>query len=328
MKYANVASATAHQVPNAGFFLMKPGRAARQVPEVFLFCLCMLFIPFLPRRSAVGLAKFLGRTVFRLSAKLRRIGMANLDVAFGNTITCSEKERILDASFRTFALVVMDLLWFAVFKKRRIRARVKFDPSFANYFDARPVVVATGHVGNWEIMGQAVALRGDPTVTVAAPLDNRVIDRAITRLRESTGQMLVQREGAIRRLLRVLHDGGKIALVIDQNIIPTDGGVFVKLFGLPVSMSPAASMLAAKTGAKVVFCYCVADENGDYAAHAFPVVSGSDRKKGAQAIADALESVIRKHPEQWLWMYKRWKFIPADLAVDAYPFYARRIPNA
>jgi KDO2-lipid IV(A) lauroyltransferase len=288
----------------------------------------MLVIPFLPRRSVVALSRLLGRTGFRLSKKLRRIGMANLDVAFGNTITDSEKERILEASFRTFALVVMDLLWFAVLKKRRIRARVKFDPSFSNYFDARPVVVVTGHVGNWEVMGQAAALRGDPSASVVAPLDNPVIDRAVTRLRQSTGQTMVPKDGAIRRLLRVLRDGGKIALLIDQNTIPAEGGVFVKLFGLPVSMSPAAGMLAAKTGAKIVFCYCVIDEHGDYTAHALPVVPGSDRKKGTQVIADALETVIRKRPEQWLWTYKRWKYIPADLPVDAYPFYAKRISNS
>jgi Kdo2-lipid IVA lauroyltransferase/acyltransferase len=307
---------------------MTPRRVARQVAEVFLFCLCMLFIPFLPRRSVVALSRFLGNTGFRLSKKLRRIGMANLDVAFGNTITDSEKERILEASFRTFALVVMDLLWFAVFRKRRIGARVRFDPSFANYFDARPVVVVTAHVGNWEIMGQAAALRGDPTASVAAPLDNPVIDRAINSLRQSTGQTVVPKDGAIRRLLRVLHDDGKIALLIDQNTLPADGGVFVKLFGLPVSMSPAAGMLAAKTGAKIVFCYCVIDENGDYTACASPVVSGSDRQKGTQIIAGVLETVIRKHPEQWLWTYKRWKYIPEDMPVDAYPFYARRIPKA
>jgi Kdo2-lipid IVA lauroyltransferase/acyltransferase len=306
---------------------MTLGRVARQVGEVFLFCVCMLFIPFLPRSSVVGLSRFLGRTGFRLSKKLRRIGMANLDVAFGNTITDSEKERILEASFRTFALVVMDLLWFAVFKKSRIRARVRFDPSFASYFDTRPLVVVTGHVGNWEVMGQAVALRGDPTASVAAPLDNPVIDHAVIRLRQSTGQTVVPKEGAIRRLLRVLHDGGKIALLIDQNTIPADGGVFVKLFGLPVSISQAASMLAAKTGAKVVFCYCVVNENGDYTAHASPIVSGSDRKKGTQIMANELETVIRSHPEQWLWTYKRWKYIPEDMPVDAYPFYAKRIPN-
>jgi Kdo2-lipid IVA lauroyltransferase/acyltransferase len=306
---------------------MTPGKAARQVAAVFLFYLAWLFIPFLPRRSLVALARFLGRTGFRWCTKLRRIGMANLDVAFGNTITDSEKERIVEASFRTFALVVMDILWFAVFKKMRIRARVQFDRSFANYFDARPVVGVTGHIGNWEVMGQAAALHGDPASTVAAPLENPVLDHALTRLRQSTGQTVVAKDGAIRKLVRVLRDNGRIALVIDQNTVPADGGVFVNLFRLPVSMSQAANMLAAKTGAKIVFCYCVADGNGDYTAYAVPVVAGSDRKKGTQIIADTLETVIKKHPEQWLWMYKRWKYIPPDLPVDAYPFYAKRISN-
>jgi lauroyl/myristoyl acyltransferase len=116
---------------------------------------------------------------------------------------------------------------------------------------------------------------------------------------------------------------------MDQNILPQQGGEFVNLFGLPVPISKSAAGLASHTGAAIVFTYCVADTEGNYQAYALPPIRASEQrhqeKEVTHAIAQMLENVIKKHPDQWLWMYKRWKFIPDGKSPNEYPFYARRL---
>ena len=308
---------------------MKKEKKLRLLGECALAGLAWAMVPLFPRACVVGLARFLGNVGFRLSRRDRRVAMANLDLAFGAALSRAEKEAIACAAFQTFTLVLLDLFCFGRRKRKRIEAHVKFDPSFDHYLKTAPVIAVTAHFGNWEIMGQAAAVHGEPPVSVAAPLPNRFVDRMLTRLREGTGQEISAQAGAVRSLMKALRAGGRTALLMDQNTLPRDGGEFVDLFGRPVPISKAAAGLASHTGAPVVFTYCVADADGTYTAHALPPVHArGERGAGrdlTQTIAQMLESVVRKHPGQWLWMYKRWKYIPQNETPDRYPFYARRL---
>lgn len=306
---------------------MKIRRAIRRVGESFLICAASLVLPLLPRLWIVGLARGCGNAAFRAAGKLRRIAAANLDVAFGATRTEAEKLTICRDAFQTFALVVLDLFWFSAFTKRRLGRYVKFDASFEHYFRAGAVIAVTGHLGNWEVMGQAAGVRGAPSVSVAAPLDNDFADHILNRRRRLTGQRIVERQGAVRGLVRALRAGGKVALLMDQNTVPAEGGCFVEFFNLPVPISRAAAALSLKLGAPLVPTFCVARPGGRYEAYALAPLGGpgcgESEERLTSRIAEALESEIRRHPGQWLWMYKRWRFIPADEESERYPFYAR-----
>lgn len=325
---------------------MSASKHIRYFVETVLVCLASFIIPLFPRRTIVALSRLAGDRAFALCGKLRKIGLANIDVAFGATITREQKRAVCLESFETFALVLLDLFWFGRFSGRRIASCVKFDPSFDNYFERAPVVAVTGHLGNWEILGQAVALHDAPCVSVAAPLENRFVYRALNNMRSRTGQNIVEKQGAVKMLLKVLKEGGRVALVMDQNALPDDGGEFVDFFGLPAPVSRAAASLAARAGVDVVPAFCLPDNEGMYTAYALPPLSPTGAKAfharageadvvGAkeeeavaedrltQRIAEALEGEIRKHPGLWLWMYKRWKYIPEGADPERYPFYAR-----
>jgi len=307
---------------------MKFPRTVRQIAESLLVCLGFCVIPFLPRKWVLGLSIWLGNRAFRVCGKLRKTAMANLDIAFGPELSQEDKERVCKGSFRTFSLVLLDIFWFGVLSGRRIPSYVRFDSSFEFYFNTRPAVVTSAHLGNWEIMGQAVALRGHPCTSVAAPLANPFVDRVLNRLRRVTGQGVAERGGAIRTLMKALRRGGRTALLVDQNILPADGGEFVDFFGLPVPVSKAPAALSARTGAGIVFIFCVGNGAGHYTAYALPpfnVGRETGLKSGAtQKLAGMIESVVRKHPDQWLWMYKRWKYVPRGALLKKYPFYAKK----
>ena len=300
-------------------------RITRYPFEVLLTCLGMAVFPFIPRGGIVKLAALFGALAFHVSPRERRIGMANLDVAFGSAMTGEEKTRILKESYRTFFLAMLDLLWFSVWSESRMRRYVKFDAVADARLQSGPLICLTGHMGNWEVLGKAAAMRYPPVVSVAAPLKNGLVDRMVGSMRRSPGHIVVYREGAVRAALAALRDRGRVGLVLDQNVNPGEGGKFVKFFGLSVPFSGIAEKLAARTGAPVFFFFCIPMENGEYVVryHAGIEPTGAEEDgKITQMVANVFEDAIRQNPGNWLWMYKRWKLVPPGESADRYPYYA------
>ena len=296
-------------------------------------CLGFIVLPLLPRRAVLWLSRALGRMGYSILPYMRRVAFSNLDTAFGDSLTAGQKEAIVRQVFGTSALVLLDFFWFILFTKRRLRRYVKFDPSFECCFDLSPLIGVTAHLGNWEIMGDAVALRGCPYISIARPLRNRFLHMLLMTLRARGGQQIVWKSGAVRSLLRILQQGGRTGLLMDQNTVPRDGGIYVSFFGLPAPISKIVHLLASKSGAKVVFVYCTADEKGNYTISALPPFSVDEGPYNStiavtQHIASQTESVIREHPGQWMWMYRRWRYIPPGVSSAGYPFYAKKIPPA
>lgn len=311
---------------------MKHYRTSRAIGEALLVCIGLVTIPFLPRFGVLAFARFAGGLGYRFSAKLRRISLANLDLAFGDSLTGREKETIARQSFQNFALVVLDLFWFSVFRKQRLQRYVRMDDSYMRYIPVNPVIAVTGHLGNWEVMGQAAALHGEPCVSVYTPTGNPVVDWAIRRLRSGTGQEVTQRSGALRAMLKALKKGQRVALLLDQNTLPEEGGTFVEFFGLPVPVSQAVEVMAGHTRATVLIVHCEMMGDGGYLIKVRPLCNADAAEGAGKAdtaeVMRTLEQVIREIPGQWLWSYKRWKFIPDGAPAERYPFYARRWTGA
>jgi KDO2-lipid IV(A) lauroyltransferase len=306
----------------------------RKRAEYLLLRAALRVVPYLPRRLAVFFGRGLGRIAYHLAGSLRRIGLANLELALPEIPDARARARILQESFATFGLLFFDILWFTRRSRERMARYVEIDPSVNGYFSPRAQVCVTAHLGNWEMLGHASAGKGYPLVSVAAPLVNPLVDTVLEQVRQMMGQRVVSRDGAIRVLLKTLRDNGKVGLVLDQNTKPEEGGVFVPFFGRPVPISMAAATLAIRTGASICFGFCVPRPGGRYFIHTpapeidprpYPLTPDGIRDLTAR-IAGVLEQAIRRHPGHWLWMYKRWKYFPPGADVAAYPFYARPLP--
>jgi Kdo2-lipid IVA lauroyltransferase/acyltransferase len=297
--------------------------------EALLAGLAALILPALPRRWIVGLSKGLGQVAFRFARRDRRIAVANVELVFGAGRSAAEKRRIVIESFQTMTLMLLDLFWFQRRTACRLRRHVFFDASYHYFCDPKSCVGVTAHYGNWEVMGLAAALKGDVCHSVAMPLKNPYVDRILSRSRRVTGQQVMPRKGAVKTLLRVLRSGGRAAFLMDQNTLPSEGGQFIPFFGRPVPVSGAAELLARRTGAAVIFAYTQMDKAGDYHVKMSPALAPGGRDDGADAgritreTTAMLEQLIRGCPGQWLWMYKRWKFVPPGQDRDRYPYYAR-----
>lgn len=311
---------------------MKKQNWSRMVGEFCLAGIGFLLIPWWPRAAIVKLAGGLAGVGRLFFGRSRRIARANLDLAYGNELTDGEKETILNTSSRHFCLVLLDLFWFSFNGRRRMSRWFTFDESFEAFWRTDRAIAVSGHFGNWELLGQAVSLRGGATVSVAAPLANPLVDRMVLRFRQRMGQRVARREGAVRELLKAVAGGMRPALLVDQNTLPVQGGEYVPFFGRPVPMTKAAALLSQRTGAPIVFAYCVIAGNGGYRGLAFrplDVPRGRHARSAAtRAVALQIEAAVRRDPTQWMWAYKRWKYIPDGEDPARYPFYARRVSGS
>ena len=295
--------------------------------ESFLAAFASWTIPFLPRFLLRMLAGGLARLAYIASKRDRKVADANLRCVFGDTFSASDRRRITIASFRSFAMLLLDLFWFHRFSEKRIERYVDFDESTSHYFETKPAIIITAHFGNWEVMAQAAAYRNEPCVSIAAPMNNPAVDRLLQNLRGKSGQSIQTQQGAVRALMKVLRSGQRTGLLLDQNTLPADGGEFVDFMGLPAPVSLAGSMLGLRMGAPIMIVYCLAQPGGRYrlfGTEPFDVTK-ENVADTTQAIATRMGHIIKSNPEQWLWMYKRWKFIPDGHDGQGFPYYARRV---
>ncbi|MGD9873529.1 MAG: lysophospholipid acyltransferase family protein [Kiritimatiellia bacterium] len=310
-----------------------PGKV-RQSLELALTRLGVAVIPALPRRAVVHLAGFFGGLAWLFSRHLRRTGRANLDIAFGDSLAAVRKQQILRQSFSSFALVMLDMFWFSRDPENRIRKYVRFDESYEMLKRKEPKICLTAHLGNWELLGKAASFYGAPMVSVAAPLANPALDSLFNSMRGNTGQTVVSKGGAIRKLMQTLRDGGNIAVLLDQNTKPARGGIFVDYFGLPVPVSSAAATLYLHTKARILFSCCLPEPGGYYRTLPIleitpPDTTGMEKDEAVltitQAVAKATEQAVREYPGNWLWMYKRWKYHAPGADASRYPFYSKEL---
>ena len=302
----------------------------RAWPETAALIFGISWIPLLPRSAVVALSRFFGNIAFRFGNELKRVALANLELVYGDEKSPEEKEALLRKCYQHFALLVLDIIWFAFFPKPRLGKWFYWDDSTRVMFDDEAQLELTAHYGNWETLGQSFALKGAPIFSVAAPLKNASADKVFIWLRQRTGQVIIPQQGAARKLMQGLRKRHKLAVLLDQNTRPRDGGIFVDVFGLQAPVSSAPAALAVKTGANVVTVLAVPDAKGRYTVTVHDTLRANPDAEDpvadlTQRMTDSVAKVIRETPQYWCWMYKRWRFIPEGADAKRYPWYARKV---
>jgi len=308
--------------------MAKAYRVLRRPFETAAFRAGLAVIPRLPRRAILGLAWLGGNLGFIFDRRERRVGLANLDIAFGDSKSAAAKKKILRQSFITFSRTLLDAIWFGSRCEERLIRYVEFDGSLEPLLCKKNQICITAHFGNWEVIGLMMAMRGFPLHTIAMPVKNPAVDRLLIERREVTGQKIIPRNGALRKLLGVLRNDGKTAFLVDQNTEESESGIWVDYFGLPVPVTPAPAALSAKTGSEMFIGFCAPQRGGRYRVYVTEAIKPPENadeettRALTQQILSAVEREVRNHPEHWLWMYKRWKIVKLGTSPDRYPWYA------
>jgi Kdo2-lipid IVA lauroyltransferase/acyltransferase len=255
-----------------------------------------------------------GLTFYAVDRAHRRIAEQNLATAFP-VRSAAERRTIARAAFAHFGRLLMELLKFSTLSREQMLARVEFDGeerARAAYAHGHGVLFVTGHFGFWELQALVHALRVEPVAVLGRALDNPRLNELLEEIRQRTGNTVIYRKGTIRRVMRTLQDGHGVAVLIDQHIMSRDA-VSVDFFEQPASTTSAVAALALRTGAIVMPVFALPLGRGRYRMiYEHPVEPPRPESEHAireftQRCTDVLEMYVRRHPELWLWMHRRWR---------------------
>jgi KDO2-lipid IV(A) lauroyltransferase len=277
-----------------------------------------LLASLLPRRARLALGAFLGAVAGRLDRRHTAIARDNLARAYGSDLKDRELLRILRACWRHFGRITLDALAFRRITADDVGRTLVFegeDNARAAYALGRGVLVFSAHFGHWEAGAILFGKIGLPFAVITRPLDNPILETLLAHLRRETGNAVIHKRRAVRETMKALARGSGVAILIDQDA--REDGVFVPFFGRPASTTPTLAMLALRTGAPVVPVFARVEPDGRIVVRVEPPVAiepTSDRDADVLRVTAECTAVVerwvRRHPEQWLWMHRRWKTRP------------------
>lgn len=239
--------------------------------------------------------------------------MRNLELAYPGK-TPAERKAITDEVFRSIARLLATFARFPRMNRENIHEWIRYE-GLEHYLEAkqagRGVLIATAHLGNWELSAFAHALMTEPMHVMIRPLDDPALDRLVEARRRLSGNHLIIKWYGARSVLRALRENEAVGVLIDQNTA-LEEGVFVDFFGTPACANPAFAKIAARTGAAVIAGFALwSDEERRYILRFYPPIEiMGDAKEDTARLQNLIEQVIREYPGQWLWIHRRWKTRP------------------
>ena len=273
----------------------------------------------LPRSAARALAVLLTRLLLAVSPKLRKTAEFNLRLAFPEGSE-AQRRATLRGMARSLGWMAAEFARMPAYNRENIERVIVLDGN-ENFLEGqrrgKGVLFLTAHLGAWELSSFAHALYGYPLHYMARPLDNARLDALVNRYRSLSGNKPIFKNESARTMLKVLKDGGTVGILADQNTMPEEG-VFVDYFGVPACTTTGIARVALHTDAAVVPGYAVWDEGlQKYRLRFEPplelIRSGDaerDILENTRRFAKVTEEIVRKYPEQWVWVHARWKTRP------------------
>ena len=267
------------------------------------------------RLCPLTLSRAVGRAcaflIYHLAPRVRRVGMANLDLAYGDSLTEAEKRRILKGAVANMGIVAAEFSHTPEIGAGGLPALVAFE-GLDNVDPEKGALIIGAHMGNWEWMAPAVAAQGFKVAEVVRPLDHPPLNAVIDGIRTSSNILTIPKDQAGGEVIRLAREGYLVGILVDQS--PRRNGVPVRFFGQDTwgTIGPAMAAMRARVPVHpVAMTRC---RNGSYVLRmGSPLTierSGNmraDLLKNSQTCQDAIEELVRAYPEQWLWLHRRWK---------------------
>jgi Kdo2-lipid IVA lauroyltransferase/acyltransferase len=290
-----------------------------------LFLSLITFVRLLPRRAALSMMRGLGGAAFYFLQSKRIRTLKHLTTAFGHEKSAADIHRIAKQVFLNFGAFLADAVLAPRLMENGIHKLVTAEG--LEHLDSlsennKGAILLTAHFGNWELLAAWVAKRGYKLKVIAAPQTNQWVNRLIADTRKGAGYPSIERGNHTREILRSLAGGYSIGVLIDED---TKGdGVFVRFFNQWAHTPVGPVRLALKYGLKMIPVFIRLRSDDTYhveVKHPLPLVLTGDKRRdlivNTQMCSDACEAIIREHPEQWLWMMRRWKTQPKGETLEA-----------
>jgi KDO2-lipid IV(A) lauroyltransferase len=279
------------------------------------------FLGALPRPAAIALGSGVGRLAFTVFGRLRRVAQINLRLAFPDK-TDAEREQIIRGVFLSLGRQLGEFSQLSKATPESLREYLEYTPESIKHLEevqcqGKGVIFLSGHLGAWELMGFGHSALSHPMSFMARPLDNYRVEEMVKAIRTRFGNRFIDKKVAARAALKVLREGGTLGILADLNSQPHEG-VFVPFFGQLACMTAGVATLALRTDAIVMPLWAIWDHERRkyvvYAEQPVQLVRTGDEKQDIVAntarFASEIESMIRRFPDQWMWIHRRWKTRP------------------
>lgn len=269
------------------------------------------FFLLLPRSVALKLGIFIGNISFYVFKKRRLLALDNFNQALGKNYAPAEQKEIIKKAFVNLSLNFVEFLRFKEITAKSLSTYVTFHGKEyldTAYAQQKGVLALTSHMGNWELLAAAISLSGIKGAIVVKAAHQKAFDDFLRQQRESKNIKLFYGKNSVKDILKLLKSGGTVGIVIDQHGIGRDS-VVVPFFGRPASTLKGLAVLSERTGCPVIPAYIYRDENFHHHVVFEPPIQHRDNTPEGRTLqyTQWLESVITKHPDQWMWTHNRWK---------------------
>lgn len=275
------------------------------------FCRLMGVLPVSISRA---LGRWAGSLAYYIVPRIKQVGLKNLDLAYGDTLSSKEKRRIARSCAESVGITAAEFSRTVTLHKDVVGQFVTFE-GLEHLDFSRGLILVGAHLGNWEWMAPALRTVCGKVSEVVQGVSDPRLDQFIDQTRCATGIRTVSKHGAGRELLRLLREGWVVGILVDQS--PRDSAVPVEFFGKPCWGTIGPAMLAARAKVPVHSVVMPRDEKGRYTLAFSPPIELADTGdftkdlvENTQRCQNVVEALVRQHPEQWLWFHRRWKERP------------------
>ncbi|MDP2168753.1 MAG: lysophospholipid acyltransferase family protein [Thermodesulfovibrionales bacterium] len=280
------------------------------ITELALFFAVSFPLSLLPLALARKAGRGLGLGYYHWNKKRRRIAVENVNRAIGKGAlpTGLSPEEIVKESDKNMGCSLLELVKIyygrggGVFRSISIEGFENFEKAKAR---GKGVMFITGHCGNWELLGLTLSEK-TRTGVVGRPLNNPYLNTILERLREKYGNYAIHKKGALRGLLRAFKEGGNIAILMDQAVIP-DEGVVINFLGSPAWTIKTPATMAKRTSAALLPAFIKRQGSGHRVIIHPEVQPTGDEREDIQRLTNYIEDYVRGNPTEWLWIHRRWK---------------------
>ncbi|UCC41199.1 MAG: lysophospholipid acyltransferase family protein [Candidatus Aminicenantes bacterium] len=286
--------------------------------EFLIFQIVKFFFTHPPRRLCLLAGRVVGLIFYCLDKKHRQIALKNLTLAFGTERTPAELKKIARESFKHFGGFLAEIIKFPRLKEEKKSSlfHVEGEEHLLEALQKQKgAILFSAHYGNWEIAPYILIKKGKMSV-VARPLDNRLMEAQLLKLRESLGTKVIYKHRATKQILQSLREKEMIALLIDQNVLRSQA-IFVDFFGKKAATTPSVAAFFLRTKSPLLPVFCYPTSSHTYQLKIFSPLKISSEEdhnqeilKITQICTKIIEDQIRKNPSHWLWFHNRWKTRP------------------
>lgn len=283
---------------------------------LLIFKTFKILVKYIPTPITNAILNALAYLAYKIDSRHKKIAKVNLDLAYANNMSNEEKKQIIKKCYKNLLYNMRDFVKNQDVTKKELLSKIRIHNEHF-YKDIKEegkgIIFLTAHYGNWERLPLCIGAKYGKLWGVGRNLDSKKMNEVLQKSRNQFNVHMLEKSGALKGLLKALKNGENVGLLVDQNTSDKEG-ILINFFDKLARHTPAAALIARKTGAPIIPAFITTDDYKTYDITLYKPIftdktanSEEDIKKSVQAQANITQKIIEKKPDEWFWLHRRWK---------------------